>query len=266
MKLVLLTILFSVPSFGLCLNGGGAATQECGADQFFTGGAVWGPAQQANLPLGSLRYGLAGAAFSYNVPATPGVYRVELAFVEPNKTAAGQRLFTVAINGQQTPTLDVFALAGGAQKLIINTYFAVSSVGFIKLDFKATAGNPMVSRIIITPMVVTAIPPLSFVLGQGLSMNTGTIPPTLDINDSIYAPEYRGERARVISPTAVMLLHVPQVETIAVFLNGLRVQRLRGTTQENGTDYTLDGSTITFPNYGAGLQDGDVYVDYGAAR
>ncbi len=265
---ILLWLLAATCSAVTCINAGGGATNVCGADQFFAGGAAWGPDQQAGLALETLRYGVNGAAFSYNIPVAPGAYQVKLSFVEPNKTAAGQRLFTVSVNGQQSPVLDVFSLAGGQQQVYVVNYFAMASVGFIQLDFKPVmggatpgakavpVGNPIVSRIELTPISVVLTLPNPVQLALGLKLNTTVSPPLLSIDDSIYAPVYIGEKLKLVGPNLFQFAHPPDPATVAIYINGVRSQPQFYSLQN-------DRVLLTYPTP---LLDGDVFADYGSAR
>ena len=51
--------------------------------------------------------------FSYSIPLTNGNYNVTLKFAETYWTAAGKRVFSVAMNGQTViSNLDIFAKVG----------------------------------------------------------------------------------------------------------------------------------------------------------
>ena len=47
----------------------------------------------------------------------PGEYTLRLLFADPESTAAGQRVFTVAVSGM-TNAVDIFKEAGGANRLL----------------------------------------------------------------------------------------------------------------------------------------------------
>lgn len=128
-----------------------------GADQYFTGGSAWDDPTNGTGLYETLRY---GPAFSYQIPASPGLYMVVLDFVEPNKTAPGQRLFTVAINGQRTGALDIWYMAGGANHVISITYLALVPVDQgISISFQTANGqNAIVSAIRISPVWFTGAP------------------------------------------------------------------------------------------------------------
>lgn len=93
--------------------------------------------------LSTLRF---GPRFSYRIPAAPGVYLVRLLFVEPNQTQPLRRLFKVSVNGQESPVLDLVALAGPKTVYTLTTP-AVSYWGQIVLDFTGIVGNAIVNTI-----------------------------------------------------------------------------------------------------------------------
>jgi len=89
-----------------------------------------------------------GSSFSYSIPAPAGTYSVTLKFAELYWTAAGKRVFNVAINGTTVlPKFDIFAAAGAAFKAVDKT-FTVTSTGTITIQFTtASAGNPLVNAV-----------------------------------------------------------------------------------------------------------------------
>lgn len=96
-------------------------------------------------PYVNLRY---AQSFSYTLQVAPGYYIVTLAFIEPNKTAVGQRLFNVLINGQQAlSSFDVFQASGGALKPIQKAFPVVAASGTIQIQFTALVGNAIVSGV-----------------------------------------------------------------------------------------------------------------------
>lgn len=235
MKHFILALLLSGGlASGICINAGGPDTGDCGPDQYFTGGAVWGAAQQSGLVLSALRYGLSGAAFSYSIPVAPDFYDVTLTFVEPNKNAPKQRLFTVTLNGQASDTLDVFAVAGTNTALRVG-YIAIANTGLIRLEFKATVGNPMISRIEIKP---------------SFRVNTITLNPVLD--GMTYRPQVHGEQPQRITETVFVVANLPIEESVQVYVDGLRKAAC--------CDYALRGQRIVFAS--AIPQDSRVLVDY----
>lgn len=89
-----------------------------------------------------------GASFSYGISAPAGTYAVTLKFAELYWTAAGRRVFNVAINGTAVlSSFDIFAAAGGALKAVDKT-FTVTSGGTITVQFtQGSAGNPLVNAV-----------------------------------------------------------------------------------------------------------------------
>lgn len=126
-------------------------------DQFFspvstcaTGGscafidATMGPA-----PFATLRYGFGMAPFRYKIPAPNGSCDLALGFAEPNKTAAGQRVFTIVANGQTVADVDVFARAGAAKVATTIELTVPVTAGLLDLTFTPKPGtwNAFVSSI-----------------------------------------------------------------------------------------------------------------------
>lgn len=105
---------------------------------------------------------------SWNIPnLTPGItYNVRLHFVEAAHTAAGQRAFSVAINGATVlANFDIFAAAGAQNTVVTQTFPAIAdgngAIGIQTLMGTTSAGdlNPTVSAIDVTPLVVAPIRP-----------------------------------------------------------------------------------------------------------
>jgi hypothetical protein len=85
---------------------------------------------------------------------TPGAsYTVRLDFAEIYWNSAGQRLFNVAINGNQVlSNFDIFVTAGGKNIAIAETFTATAnSSGQIVIQFTTIKDNAKVSGIEITP-------------------------------------------------------------------------------------------------------------------
>jgi hypothetical protein len=128
---------------------------QCGSptDQYFVGGVgAW--KMPLAPPLAFLRYGTPNMSYVFTLPN--GIYNVTLVMAEPNKTAANQRVFTVAANGQTSAPLDLFALTGGDNipyTLQLNGVVVAgqAGAGLLKLPFAATAGNAVASLIMISP-------------------------------------------------------------------------------------------------------------------
>jgi hypothetical protein len=142
----------------LAIAAGNSAVGSFVADTDFSGGNVSGgttatidtshltnPPPQSVLQHG--RYG----NMTYTIPnLTPGAtYTVRLDFVEYYWSAAGQRVFNVAINGTQVLTnFDIFAAAGGKNIAIAETFTATAdSTGKITITFTSIVDNAMINGI-----------------------------------------------------------------------------------------------------------------------
>jgi hypothetical protein len=121
----------------------------CGSptDQYFSGGIGW--TMPLPAPSSFLRY---ATSFAYNIPVPNGIYLINITMVEPNKTGAGQRVFTVAANGQTSAPIDLYAITGAINIPYVFPMEALVGAGFLRLQFQATAGNAVVSAISITPI------------------------------------------------------------------------------------------------------------------
>lgn len=151
-RLLLLTFAVSLSADVLINCGSTITTDSYAADQFFTGGQIWGPGVVGYVDLGpgpwqTLRF---NPSFSYDVPLINGLYTVNLLLIEPNKTGPNQRRFTIAANNQSTPPIDLFAVAG-LRKQYTTTLLALVGNGVLHIDFRATLGNAVVSAIEIRP-------------------------------------------------------------------------------------------------------------------
>jgi len=76
-----------------------------------------------------------------------GAAMLVLTFVEPNKTGAGQRVFTVKVDKAPLITVDVFKLAGGAKKRLEIPILIDVSAGSINLSLRSVTGNALISQI-----------------------------------------------------------------------------------------------------------------------
>lgn len=118
----------------------------------YSGGYSWTAVNQPSLaPLGppynAMRASLNGAPFKYSFIFAPGAYKVTLEFAEPNKTAKGQRVFTVSINGAPPVTIDLFASAGAALTPWNLVLPVTTADGNIVILFSPVSGNALVSGI-----------------------------------------------------------------------------------------------------------------------
>lgn len=137
-----------------------------GSDNFFTGGdgtplkldGFWGGlfntvvANVADANDKMLWASVRRGSFSYDVPLANGSYAVTLGFLEPSTTATlGSRVFSVDANGvNQIASLDVLSAAGAHSTAITRTFNVAVSNGKLKLDFKPSVGEAVVSNIAIT--------------------------------------------------------------------------------------------------------------------
>jgi hypothetical protein len=124
--------------------GGNQYTDSTGkiweADKFFSGGSAWdieyyvGPFTVAGTndqALYKFERSLDSGSFSYSIPITSGTYNLKLHFSENNKTAAGQRIGTIALNGSNLlSNFDVFVEAGGQKRALIKTFSNLSLTAF----------------------------------------------------------------------------------------------------------------------------------------
>jgi hypothetical protein len=144
------------PSFTpVRINSGGPAYtdslgQRWAADSGYTGGSPYTVTQTiANTSDPTLyKTSRFGPSFSYAIKAPVGTYLVTLKFAELYWTAAGRRVFNVAINGTRVlSNFDIFKAAGAAFKAVDVT-FKVTSSGTITIQFTTgPAGNPLVNAI-----------------------------------------------------------------------------------------------------------------------
>jgi len=90
-------------------------------------------------------------AFAYKVPN--GKYAVKLHFAETYEgvTAAGQRLFTLSVEGKEIKDLDVFKEAGGANKAFVKPVDVAVNDGELNITFKEGEQNPEINGIEIIP-------------------------------------------------------------------------------------------------------------------
>ena len=147
-------------SSGYAINAGGASAGSFAADGYYSGGTpysttasintsgVSNPAPQAVYQ--TERYG----NFTYTLPnLIPGAqYTVRLHFAEIYWTSSGQRLFNVAINGQQVlSNFDIYASAGGANKALVEQFTATADAnGQLAIQFSTVRDNAKVSGIEVT--------------------------------------------------------------------------------------------------------------------
>jgi hypothetical protein len=151
------------------LNPGGSATGNYLADPGPSGGTAQiasnftQPIDLSRIPdpapqivYQSNRY---GTAFSYTLAdLKPNAsYLVRLHFAELYWSAAGQRLFNVAINGQTVlSNYDIFAQAGGAFVAVAESFTATADAnGTITITFTTTRDNAQINGIEVSEIVAT---------------------------------------------------------------------------------------------------------------
>ena len=154
------------------VNAGGAAYKDStgvsyAADGKYTGGtaataastvAISGTTDSALYQ--SERYG----NFTYNLPVANGTYNVTLKFAEIYWTAAGQRVFSVAIGGKTVVSnLDIFAKVGknAAYDVVVP---ATVTNGVLSISFTSQVNNAKVSAIKVAPATSATTPTASQVV------------------------------------------------------------------------------------------------------
>jgi uncharacterized repeat protein (TIGR02543 family) len=158
-----LTATFATNPQSVSINAGGTVAGDFVADTAFTGGSTYSTTSTIDTStLGSTappqavfqteRYG----EFTYTVPglSAGGAYIVTLYFAESYVSAAGQRLFDVAINGTKILSgFDIYAAAGGQNKAVAQGFNATASgSGQVAIQFtKGALENPKVSGITVAP-------------------------------------------------------------------------------------------------------------------
>jgi hypothetical protein len=91
---------------------------------------------------------------TYSIPVANGTYAVTLKFADVYSTAAGQKVFSVKIEGQTVlSALDTFALAG-KDTAYDRTFTATVTDGNLTLEFvQGAAGNPGINAILVKKSV-----------------------------------------------------------------------------------------------------------------
>jgi hypothetical protein len=120
------------------------------ADGCFAGRAcAYSDPGMGPAPYDTLRYGFGMLPFAYQIPAPNGACDVTLGFSEPNKTAAGQRVFTITTNDQTVADVDIFARAGLKTPTTIELGAVQVTDGFLHLTFtaKPNTWNALVNSI-----------------------------------------------------------------------------------------------------------------------
>jgi subtilisin family serine protease len=141
------------------VNAGGAAYvdaqgQTWSADAGYSSGYPWNVTNAISGTTAQALYQTCryGPAFSYGFAVPNGTYTVTVKFAEVSRTAVGQRVFNVALNGSTVlANFDVFAAAGGEYAAVDKSFTVNVTAGQVNVAF--TAGNdwPIVSGIQIVP-------------------------------------------------------------------------------------------------------------------
>jgi hypothetical protein len=141
------------------INSGGAATGGFTADQFFSGGNTF--ANTATIDMSQIttnpppvaifnteRFG----AMTYTIPNRSGAQTVTLYFAETFLSGAGQRLFSVSINGTTVlSNFDIFASAGGANRAIARSFTTTANgSGQVVIQFISGTQNPKINGITVS--------------------------------------------------------------------------------------------------------------------
>ena len=103
-----------------------------------------------------------GKTFSLDYPVTNGDYTVTLKFAELFHTAAGRRVFNVAIEG--TPILtnfDVFVDAGGNNKALDKTYQVTVADGVLNIGFTTITDNAKINAVKVSNNTETSLDAIS---------------------------------------------------------------------------------------------------------
>jgi len=135
-----------------------------------------------------------GTSFTAKFDCPNGTYEVSLYNAETKWTAAGQRLFNVAIQGQTVlSNFDIFAAAGGSNKAIIVTFTNIVMAGQLEVDFTDVATafetNARVSGIrvrkIADPIVELVPPTISLITPANGATVTGVVAVTGTASDNV---------------------------------------------------------------------------------
>lgn len=117
-------------------GGGNGTTNSCVTTQPGWSCAYTDAKMPAAFP--TLRF---GPSLHYRIPVPAGYYQGTLTFVEPNRTAAGQRLEVWSVMGQSSAPLDVFASAGGADVVLTVPWVALVGSGLLDIQITGQAGS-----------------------------------------------------------------------------------------------------------------------------
>lgn len=175
-------LLFFFAAIAACaqlrINAGGPALtdsdgQAWQADKYFTGGAVDVTTRNTGL-FATKRYG----DFVYTLPVADGAYDVTLTFLE-NVAKAGERIFSVMING--TTVMDKYDVAAtdGMNVAVLKRFPALAAGAGIRIRFWAQKRSAFVHGIEVTPAVT-----VQTTSTQAILTIPGTGPCTIEASES----------------------------------------------------------------------------------
>jgi hypothetical protein len=151
------TSVLQVPTTRRVHSGGPAYTDSSGAawaaDFGSSGGGTFAVAAAISNTTDpalyqTVRFGMA----NYTFPVSNGNYVVTLKFAEILYTAAGKRIFSVAINGNTVlNNFDIVAAAGAGLKAVDKSFSVSVTGGQIVIQFISGADNPSINAIQILP-------------------------------------------------------------------------------------------------------------------
>jgi hypothetical protein len=161
--------LLTVGNGNVQINSGGTAAIPFIADEYFSGGstsstatAITTTALTGTIPPQSVLQTCRQGVFTYTVPGltASATYPVTLYFAEAQKTAVGQRVFNVSINGVSVLTnFDIFALAGAEFAAVQKTFSAIANTsGQIVITTVAVTDNPQINGLVIGPLTLENLP------------------------------------------------------------------------------------------------------------
>jgi beta-glucanase (GH16 family)/regulation of enolase protein 1 (concanavalin A-like superfamily) len=235
-------------------NGSTTAEGSFAADADFTGGSsshtstaidttgILDPAPQAVY-----QYNRFGNNFTYVVPGlTAGAsYDVEMQFAEEYWTAAGKRVFNVAINGTAVLNgFDIFATAGAEFKAVEEDFPAVAdSSGDITLAFTSVADNAQINGLKIIPIS-------SFAQQAGSTLNvsydSAGDPVTLGTSGSNITAAEAGNQLSFSGITSI-IVHFASGQADTLNFNGPITPAISLVGNSNNDTLNVNSGTFTFP-------------------
>jgi len=177
------------------------------ADGSFTGGSVASIASSVNIAGtadDALYRTTRDGTFSYALPVPNGRYKVKLLLSDNTSTAAGQKVFSVKVEGvTRWSSLDPFASVGGKTAYTpAPTYLNVTD-GTLNLSTVAVTGTPSIAAIRVTPTPSVGLPHASTVSGgvpAGYTTDTGVLPGVIFAQD--YNDGGQGQGYQIAAPVA----------------------------------------------------------------